>query len=270
MPKQNKAWKDAIVEVLAATGKAMHYTEIADEIVAKKLRNDVGATPASTVNVIIHESIKKDSEDSPFVKVGRGEFVLRSNAAQITAQIAQGAETATADEKEETGGIIKAFGMYWLLEKVSWSIKPSILGQQQEGASTVNFADQVGVYLLYDGREVVYVGRTAEKRLATRLSEHTRDRLNGRWDRFSWFGLRSVTSSGQLGDYELDSVAVEDVIVTIEALLIEGLEPRQNRKRGDAFRAVEYLQVQDPEIVKKNKKKLAAEILSSIDNSSLA
>ena len=38
------------------------------------------------------------------------------------------------------------------------------------------------------------------------------------------------------------------LIVTMEALLIEGLEPPQNRKRGDGFRAVEFLQVEDPEI----------------------
>jgi hypothetical protein len=41
------------------------------------------------------------------------------------------------------------------------------------------------------------------------------------------------------------------LIVTMEALLIEGLEPRQNRKRGDDFRAVEFLQVEDPEIQKR-------------------
>jgi hypothetical protein len=30
--------------------------------------------------------------------------------------------------------------------------------------------------------------------------------------------------------------------------LIEGLEPRQNRKGGDGFSAVEFLQVADPEV----------------------
>lgn len=34
----------------------------------------------------------------------------------------------------------------------------------------------------------------------------------------------------------------------MEALLIEALEPPQNRKRGDEFRAIEYLQFEDPEI----------------------
>ena len=36
----------------------------------------------------------------------------------------------------------------------------------------------------------------------------------------------------------------------MEALLIEGLEPPQNRKRGDDFGAVEFLQVEDPELEK--------------------
>ena len=38
------------------------------------------------------------------------------------------------------------------------------------------------------------------------------------------------------------------VIVMMEAVLIEGLEPRQNRKRGDDFQAIEFLQVEDPKL----------------------
>jgi hypothetical protein len=40
---------------------------------------------------------------------------------------------------------------------------------------------------------------------------------------------------------------VDVVVATMEAVLIEGLEPRQNRKRGDDFQAVEFLQFEDPE-----------------------
>jgi len=88
--------------------------------------------------------------------------------------------------------------------------------------------------------------------------------LNGRWDRFSWFGLLDVTDDGALTEQALSSLTADDVITTMEALLIEGLEPRQNRKRGDAFRAVEYLQHLDPELAKKAKRKLAEEILSKL------
>jgi hypothetical protein len=38
------------------------------------------------------------------------------------------------------------------------------------------------------------------------------------------------------------------VIATMEAVLIEGLEPRQDRKRGDDFQAIEFLQVEDPKL----------------------
>lgn len=44
------------------------------------------------------------------------------------------------------------------------------------------------------------------------------------------------------------------MIPALEAILIEALEPRQNRKRGDDLSAVEYLQRVDPEIEKKKVK----------------
>lgn len=42
----------------------------------------------------------------------------------------------------------------------------------------------------------------------------------------------------------------------MEALLIEGLEPPQNRKSGDEFRAIEFIQVADPAILKRQKAEL--------------
>ena len=40
----------------------------------------------------------------------------------------------------------------------------------------------------------------------------------------------------------------------LEAIMIEALEPRQNRKRGDDLSAVEYLQKADPEIERKKRR----------------
>jgi hypothetical protein len=37
-------------------------------------------------------------------------------------------------------------------------------------------------------------------------------------------------------------------VATFEAMLIETLEPPQNRRRGDDFTAVEYIQDVDPEL----------------------
>jgi hypothetical protein len=41
------------------------------------------------------------------------------------------------------------------------------------------------------------------------------------------------------------------LIPALEAVLIEAMEPRQNRKRGDDLAAVEFIQRVDPEIEKK-------------------
>ena len=149
-----------------------------------------------------------------------------------------------------------ALGMFWQRDLVTWSGKPSILGTEQPGAAAVNMTDQNGVYLLHDFRDIVYVGRATEATLGSRLYAHTRDRLKTRWNRFSWFGFREVGDNGTLGPipktYEL-----RDVVVAMEALLIEALEPPQNRKGGDGFQGIEYIQAEDPE---KAKERLLGEL----------
>jgi hypothetical protein len=137
---------------------------------------------------------------------------------------------------------------------------PLLLGVQQSGSEPVNFTAQAGVYLLYDGRSVVYVGRVSEPRLGLRLYEHTRDRLTSRWDRFSWFGVRAVRDDGELSPVPSSGIAVATLISTMEALLIEGLEPPQNRRQGDGFNAVEFIQETDPRIEQELKKGLLAEM----------
>jgi len=88
---------------------------------------------------------------------------------------------------------------------------------------------------------------------AVHYSEHTLDRFSSRWDRFSWFGLLPVSDKGILGE-QPESYNGPKIIPAIEAILIEALEPRQNRKRGDDLSAVEYIQKEDPEIQKKKLK----------------
>lgn len=106
------------------------------------------------------------------------------------------------------------------------------------------------MYLLYDGREVIYVGRSTERPLGKRLTEHTQDRLATRWDRFSWFGLKPVKQDGSFGN--LPASYLSDLLIpALEAVLIEAVEPRQNRKRGDDLSAVEYFQTADPEVEKR-------------------
>jgi hypothetical protein len=77
--------------------------------------------------------------------------------------------------------------------------------------------------------------------------------MSSRWDRFSWFGLLPVSEQGALGALPATFDAAK-LIPALEAILIEALEPRQNRKRGDDLAAVEYIQRVDHEIEKKRVK----------------
>ncbi|MFO1355229.1 MAG: GIY-YIG nuclease family protein [Gammaproteobacteria bacterium] len=151
--------------------------------------------------------------------------------------------------------------MFWRRDAVQWAATTKLLGVQQLGATPVNFNTQLGIYLLYDGREVIYIGRTTDRPLGRRLYEHTLDRLAARWDRFSWFGLLPVSDSGHL--QALPKVYESAVIIpALEAILIEALEPRQNRKRGDDLSAVEFMQLEDPEI---KKKRVRASLEAALD-----
>jgi len=253
------SWKDAINRVLQQHGEAMHYAEIADAIVAQGLRTEVGATPASTVNAIISGSIQIDGARSKYERVERGRYRLRS--AERSGVKALRVEPT---EVETETGLINAFGMYWSRSQVLWTSTPRILGQQQAGSKSVDFCSQRGVYLLHDGRTVVYVGRTTDQPLGIRLRQHVSDRLGSRWERFSWFGVYPVSGEGVLNSSAVGQYDMTMLIVTMEALLIEGLEPPQNRKRGDDFRAVEFLQVEDPELQKSKVLSLMEELKSKL------
>jgi hypothetical protein len=244
-------WRKAIDKVLSSSATPLHYNEITERIISEGLRKNLGATPAATVNAQISASIKHDGESSPYIRVSKGTFAMRSQAARgsiIEPKLTP--DVAESEESEEQYEIITSFGMFWRKEAIEWSATPKLLGMQQIGATPVDFYKQLGIYLLYDGREVIYVGRTTDRPLGKRLYEHTVDRLSARWDRFSWFGLLPVSEEGNIGTLpEVYNAA--KLIPALEAVLIEALEPRQNRKRGDDLAAVEYLQKVDPEIEKK-------------------
>jgi hypothetical protein len=244
-------WHDAIVKVLRESGSAMHYTEITDRIVDQQLVDTVGATPTNTVNAQITTDIRDNGDDSTFVRVRRGEYMLREHherQSQPSSGTSSGDEESDSEASGEESGIIQAFGMYWQRSKVRWTSSPSLLGQQNQGAEPVDFGDQRGVYLLHDRRSTIYVGRSIKRPIGRRLYEHTKDRLNGRWDRFSWFGILGVTDEGALVEDVSFNYDRSALIATLEALLVESVEPPQNRQRGEGFRAVEYLQTEDPEM----------------------
>lgn len=259
MPEMS--WWDAILTVLRDSPEAMHYTDISDEIIKRGLRPTVGATPANTVNAMISGSLAYQGASSPFERTARGIYRLRNTpettsqngitqmpAIQPNVPLESSAEIAAAEAPNETTGLINALGMYWSRDKINWTPgSPKLLGRQNAGSQAVDFSDQRGVYLLYDRSEVIYVGRAIDQGIGPRLKQHTFDRLTGRWERFSWFGVYGVSENGELNVTE-PTYDRTLLIATMEALLIESVEPSQNRRRGDEFRAVEFLQAEDPEI----------------------
>lgn len=254
-------WRDAILRVLDEEARELHYADIAQAIIDRSYRRSVGATPAATVAAVISTQLS-----DRVVRVKRGVYQLADGPADPSDPVLRVADRAMephADEVAEDAeemGLINAFGMFWRRDEVSWTgPNTRLLGIQQTGSDPVDFAAQAGVYILYDGSRAIYVGRVTQPRFAARLWEHTRDRLTGRWDRFSWFGVRSVEASGALGVVP-SGIGTNTLITTMEALLIEGLEPPQNRRQGDGFKAMEFIQAPDPEIELAKKRALLSEM----------
>ena len=256
-------WKDAIIKVLAEEGAPLHYSDITKRIIENGYRkpNEMGKTPEMTV------SAQLTTKKNIFRKLGNGVFELLAPIAnkQPIESCDSPLETTTEAQDMlsiEREHIIKNFGMFWGRDNVDWKTA-NLFGCQNGSSSNVNFKEQVGIYLLHDAREVIYVGQAVKQPISKRLADHCKDRLNGRWDRFSWFGFYGVDEDGQLitNDFHNTNFSIENVANALEAILIEGLEPRQNRKAGNDF-GYEFLQSTDPKIEKKKQKAIIEKLFS--------
>ncbi len=255
---QQLTWNKAIEKVLKASLEPLKANEITERIIADGLRASLGATPFATVGAQIATSIKKNGEKSPYTRVAKGTFALNNFASTSIAKINQKIVDQADDDNND---IVSSFGMFWRRDEVEWTSQSKILGMQAIGADTIDFSKQIGIYLLYSGKEIIYVGRSIERPISKRLYEHTIDRLSARWDTFSWFGLLPFSNGGEIQSMpqKYDS---NHIIPLLESILIEALEPRQNRKRGDNFSEIEYLQKTDPLV---EKKRMQATISSVMD-----
>jgi len=116
----------------------------------------------------------------------------------------------------------------------------------------MNFAEQIGIYALYDDQfRLVYVGQAGSGRrgLYRRLRSHTLNVLSERWSRFSWFGLvpaeelNSRVTKRQDIQLEIDKPIQLDkltILNQIEAALIAASEPLRNKQSGRFGRAVTH------------------------------
>ena len=252
MSTQELSWQDAVLQVLRENGGAMHYTAIADEIIAKQLRPPIPSSQAAT-NQALRALLNVDGRSPRAVREiegNKGTYALRTFAVAVN-------NRARAEELEaQSKGLIKieAFGLYWRRDVVNWQSGGNrLLGRQNRGAQTVDFADQDGIYLLHDGRDIMYVGQTytpdANYGLYSRLRAHDDDpRKTVYWDAFSWFGFRPVAENGSLLPPS-NTATVGSVINVIEAMFIEALLPRLNQQSGQGMDQARsdglYIQVAD-------------------------
>lgn len=231
----------------------MHYKDITDAILADKLKSTYGMTPSLTVSASLttNPNLFKAIGNGFFCLTDEGKSYFSGTTPSQTTNLTTGLQEENALESQEEDTlnqsienltnekIIKHFGVYWNREGVNWNENPlKMLGQDSNNSDPIDFRKMRGIYLLYDYREVVYVGQAkGNNSIANRLRDHTRDRHSNRWNRFSWFGIDDVDVN--TGDIILTlencSIDLSDLIDALEGLLIEGLEPRQNRRSGNNF-----------------------------------
>lgn len=133
--------------------------------------------------------------------------------------------------------IIAAYGEWWDPHLIEWG-KPGpglggkLLGRLKDGTATDAW-DQRGIYVLFQDWEVVYVGRTGQRALGARLRQHLSDDVAGRWDRFSWYGIRRINQAGGLraAPSPTRTIKSDEAVRTLEALLIRVTAPSLNRRR---------------------------------------
>jgi hypothetical protein len=148
--------------------------------------------------------------------------------------------------------IIKNFGFMWDRDKVQWgsrgpggaaSFDGIMVGRRKR---RVSFLAQMGIYVLYDRFEQpVQIGQA--RVIIRRLRQHRRDHLRNRWAYFTWFGFYQVGVNDELlvkdkAELLKRIVSLGEGLDEIEAVLIQVLEPRLNRRGPNWQDSEEYLQ----------------------------
>lgn len=134
--------------------------------------------------------------------------------------------------------LIRAYGENWDPELVDWGSVGGRRGSLRGDVGPLrkpvscDVWDQVGIYVLLAEWKAIYVGKvTSRSQLGSRLRLHLRDDLAGRWDRFSWYGIRRINRTGSLAATPQNRiVGPADIIDTLEALSIVVVEPARNRR----------------------------------------
>jgi hypothetical protein len=167
-----------------------------------------------------------------------------------------------AKRKKKTNDqrIITNMGLFWGRDKVRWKGNAGIGPARVAGvravakkSGEVDFWNQTGIYSLYDANyRLVYVGQAGLSDIScigTRLKQHIKDDLAGRWEMFSWFGLQRVNKTTNALPKKRSKINIStrgQLANVLEGIIIEVAEPPMNNRSGRFGRRVErYLQFDD-------------------------
>ncbi|MBC6715711.1 GIY-YIG nuclease family protein [Aurantimonas sp. DM33-3] len=141
---------------------------------------------------------------------------------------------------------VTSYGLFWRADEIEWfpgqgNRNFRLLGRIGKNRPAIRVADfrrQQGIYILFDEYGPAYVGLAKGDRLGARLRDHHTDHLNGKWDRFSWFGFNVVGKTpdkeGILSLNQPSGAVTDDTSTTIgdlEALLIAAMGPKLNLQK---------------------------------------
>ena len=255
-------WEQAVLQILNEAAEPMYCGDIADEILRRGLKTTVGKTPNYTVAGVIS---RLRASGADIIRTQPGVYYLsRSGRALPDAALAEADDELDATDVPQNLAVA-AYGLHWERDKVDWSAH-RLLGYDIDPSprQAVDFANQQGVYLLHSWQSVVYVGKTSAKKggLFQRLNYHHRRQVwSGKWERFSWYGLRHVDDVGTVVDSP-DSASKEVVTALMEAVLIETLRPSFNNQQGH-YMGTLYHQAIDPNIAKESAQAVLRTLASS-------
>jgi len=155
-------------------------------------------------------------------------------------------EEALKEESPDTPILIKTYGEFWNPELVNWNKSWKLLGKRRSDSRgpDINVYEERGVYVLYKDYIPVYVGKADRQSIGYRLQLHRQNWRKGpRWDRFSWFGILGLRVNDKLRSRkEAFHPSTEELIATLEALLIVAIDPRLNSRREKFKNAVRLYQ----------------------------
>lgn len=146
-------------------------------------------------------------------------------------------EEVAKPESRTTPILIRTYGQFWNPELVNWNNSWNLLGKRRLSWPDINVYEERGVYVLYKDYVPVYVGKADQTSIGYRLQMHRQSKRKGpRWDQFSWFGVCGLTKNNMLRNRNAAfHPTSEELIATLEALLIVVIEPKLNA-RSEKFR----------------------------------